>query len=147
VLIGVEEAIFSLYGGIVIPAAVYAELTDAGAPAGLRRWLQQSLDRIEIRHVILPDDPRLQTLDAGEAEAIFLAEQTRDALLLIDEKDGRTEARRRGIKITGLLGVIRDAALSGYVDFEEALSRFKDTDFRVSSEVETLIRAQYQLSR
>jgi predicted nucleic acid-binding protein len=96
VLIGVEEAIFSLYGGIVIPAAVYAELTDAGAPAGLRRWLEQSLDRIEIRHVILPDDPRLQTLDAGEAEAIFLAEQTPDALLLIDEKDGRTEARPAG---------------------------------------------------
>jgi sugar phosphate isomerase/epimerase len=43
--------------------------------------------------------------------------------------------------------VIRDAALSGCVDFEEALSRLKDTDFRLSLEIETLIREQFQSAR
>jgi predicted nucleic acid-binding protein len=45
--------------------------------------------------------------DAGELEAIALAQRFTDSLLIIDEKEGRIEAARRGIQITGLLGVIR----------------------------------------
>jgi predicted nucleic acid-binding protein len=146
VLIGAGDAIFYLYGAIVIPKAVYLELSEAGAPESLRKWLEDNRHRIEIRDVSLTDDSLLRTLHAGEAEAIQLAQQTPDSLLLIDEKDGRAEAKRRSLKVTGLLGVIRDAALSGYIDFEETLGKLKRTDFRLSSEIETLVRAQYKSS-
>ena len=146
VVIGAEEAIFNIYGSIVIPMAVYAETQDVGAPENLRRWIESNHHRIEIRRVSMSDDSRLRMLDAGEAEAIQLAQETPNSLLLIDEKDGRAEARRRGLNITGLLGVIRDAALSGYIDFEETLAKLKLTDFRLSSEIETLIRARYKKS-
>ncbi|HVO98983.1 MAG TPA: hypothetical protein VMT15_12990 [Bryobacteraceae bacterium] len=144
VLIGIPEAIFALYGRIVIPGAVHVELTGAGSPQDLREWLEHNLQRIEVRQVTVPDDPHLQALDAGEAQAIELAQQTPDSLLLIDEKDGRAEARRRGIRITGLLGVIRDAARSGYLDFESTLEQLKRTDFRLSAEVEAIVRVQYR---
>jgi predicted nucleic acid-binding protein len=146
VLIGAGEAVFYLYGHIVIPTAVHLELLDVGAPESLRQWVKGNLHRIEIRQVSLTDDPHLRMLDAGEAEAIQLAHQTADSLLIIDEKDGRAEAKRRGLKVTGLLGVIRDAAFSGYIDFEETLGKLKRTDFRLSSEIETLVRAQYKSS-
>jgi len=71
-----------------------------------------------------------------------LAQQTPNSLLIIDERDGRAEARRRGINITGLLGVIRDGAIRGYLDFEDALKKLKETDFRLSNETESIVREQ-----
>lgn len=62
----------------------------------------------------------------------------------MDDGAGREEARRRGLRITGLLGVIRDAALRGYFDFDEALCKLRDTDFRFSPEVEAVVRRQYR---
>jgi predicted nucleic acid-binding protein len=71
VLIGAIEALFGLYGRIVIPSAVYAEILDPGAPGELRDWVRDNPERLEVRHVHVPEDPLLRNLDAGEAEAIF----------------------------------------------------------------------------
>jgi len=119
--IGIADALFELYGQIVVPVAVHAELTSSGAPASLRSWVGDHRDRISIREVNLPEDPALLCLDPGEAQAIILAQQTPNSLLIIDERDGRAEARRRDINITGLLGVIRDGAIRGHLDFEDTL--------------------------
>jgi predicted nucleic acid-binding protein len=123
--IDVAHAIFALYGRIVVPLAVASEVR-------------------HLRSVEVPDDPRLALLDPGEREALALAQQSPDSLLIIDDGEGRKEARRRGLRITGLLGVIRDAALRGHVDFEAALRKLMNTDFRLSPEVEALARQQYR---
>ena len=57
-----------------------------------------------------------QLLDLGEAEAIALAEQLDARFLLIDEAAGRKIARRRGVPLTGVAGVILSAKASGAVD-------------------------------
>lgn len=142
VKIDIADALFELYGQIVVPGAVHAELTSSGAPASLRSWVEDHRDRISVHEVNLPEDPGLSRLDPGEAQAIFLAQQTPNSLLIIDERDGRAEARRRGINITGLLGVIRDGAIRGYLDFEDALKKLKETDFRLSNETESIVREQ-----
>jgi len=147
VRIGIADALFELYGNIVVPAAVHLELTDPSAPAALRSWVRDHSDRIEVREVTLPDDPALNRLHAGEAQAIFLAQETPNSLLIIDEREGRAEARRRGIAVTGLLGVIRDGAIRGYIHFEDALVKLKETDFRLSNEIEAIVREQYRKSR
>ncbi|HEY2547568.1 MAG TPA: hypothetical protein VGI46_15970 [Candidatus Acidoferrum sp.] len=147
VRIGVADVLFELYGLIIIPTAVKVELTTERAPAVVRSWIANHGDRIDVREVVLPEDQRLSALDAGEAQAIFLAETTPKSLLIIDEREGRAEARRRGLAVTGLLGVIRDGAVRGYIDFEGALRKLKATDFRLSDEVEEIIRAQYNNRR
>jgi predicted nucleic acid-binding protein len=116
--IDVAPTLFMLYGRIVIPPAVSSELRHPSAPLLLRRWV------------------------VGEREAIVLAQLTPGSLLIIDDGDGRNKARRRGLRITGLLGVIRDAALRGLVDFDDAIQRLRNTDFRLSPEAEALVRRQ-----
>jgi predicted nucleic acid-binding protein len=146
VMIGIADAFFRLYGQILVPLAVYAEMMDPGAPVGLRTWLGENRSRIEVRSVSIANDPALLLLAAGEREAIALAQQFADSLLIIDEKEGRIEAERRGIHVTGLLGVIRDAGIRGYLDFDRAIDHLKATDFRLSPEVESLIRKQFRSS-
>jgi predicted nucleic acid-binding protein len=142
--IEVAPSIFMLYGRIVIPEAVSSEMRHPGAPLLLRRWVEDRQEEIQVRFVQVPDDPRLAFLDLGEREAIVLAERTPGSLLIIDDGDGREEARRRGLRITGLLGVIRDAALRGFLDFDEAIEKLRSTDFRLSPEVEAVARRQYR---
>ena len=46
------------------------------------------------------------SLDQGEAEAIQLAEEKHADLLIMDEWKGRTIAQRRGLPLTGALGIL-----------------------------------------
>jgi predicted nucleic acid-binding protein len=55
-------------------------------------------------------------LDAGEASAILLAEQTDCRFLLIDERRGREIARRRGLPVVGLAGILLAAKQSGLLE-------------------------------
>jgi len=56
-----------------------------------------------------------QELDGGEAEAIALAVEISDSLLLMDERLGRDTARHFGIRYTGVVGVLIEAKHKGYV--------------------------------
>jgi predicted nucleic acid-binding protein len=99
----------------------------------LRRWVEDIQETIEVQSVHVPDDPRLALLDPGEREAIVLAQRTAGSLLVLDDGDARPEARRRGLRITGLLGVIRDAA-----------SEAPQNELPFVAEVEALVRRQYR---
>ena len=82
--------------------------------------------------VDVPIDSRLKALGEGEAEAIVLAEGLRPTvLLIIDDRDGRREAMRRGIATTGTLGVLNDASERGSIDLPTALDHLGRTTFRV----------------
>lgn len=80
-------------------------------------------------------------LDLGERAAIALAESTRADLLLIDESAGRAEARRRSLRVTGTLGVLRAAAEAGLLDVGEVVSRLQATNFCVD---EALLRSVFE---
>lgn len=74
----------------------------------------------------------LRQLDAGEREAIALAQSTGIGLLLLDEKKGRHAARERGLAVSGTLGVIDLAARRGLVNLMEAVNKLEQTTFRAS---------------
>ena len=85
-LIGEIALLPGLYGEVVVPGEVLAELTDSDAPPAVARWIQQRPLWLQVRHVqITQNDPALLQIDPGERAAIFLAQQEPDVLLLIDD--------------------------------------------------------------
>jgi uncharacterized protein len=54
-------------------------------------------------------------LDHGEAEAIALALELQADLLLMDERLGRIEAARFGLRFIGTLGVLIEAKARGHL--------------------------------
>jgi hypothetical protein len=64
------------------------------------------------------------------AEAISLASQLQAILLLMDERDGVTIARHRGLKVVGTLAASDLAAAHGLVDLQTMFDRLRATTFR-----------------
>jgi predicted nucleic acid-binding protein len=60
----------------------------------------------------------------------------------IDEKPGRQEALRRGLKVAGTLSVLDEAAQAGLPEFDAALARLRETSCRVSQSVLAGIKEQ-----
>ena len=131
ILIDEIELLNQLYGVIVIPVAVVNELSNPRAPEKVRNWMATVPAWIEVRSVARNRDPSLAHLGQGECEAIMLA-QLLGTTLLMDERDGRAEARRRGLSLTGLVGALRDASERGLTDLAQALMKLQQTTFHLS---------------
>jgi len=112
-LVAVErlELLRDLYGWIVIPPAVSAELHANGIFL-TADWVEV----IEPRNRAAVDGLRAE-LDAGESEAIVLAQQLKASLLLMDERLGRRAAIQLGLDVTGLLGILAEGKKRGLISF------------------------------
>lgn len=60
-----------------------------------------------------------------------MAEKFQAYLLIVDDRFARIIARKRGLTITGLLGVLYDAAKSGAIDLGEKFEALRQTSFYV----------------
>ena len=69
-------------------------------------------------------------LDEGETAAVALAKYLDADMLLIDERDGFRVAQRKGLRVTGTLGLLDLAAERGLVDFELAIKKLEHTTTR-----------------
>ncbi len=111
----------ALYGSVVIPESVRAELgLDADRPGAKVLSTAFAEGAIQTRALTQGCETDLASLrlllDAGESAAILLAEQTGCRFLLIDERRGREIARRRGIPVVGLAGVLLAAKRSARLE-------------------------------
>src|ERR1017187_5591377 len=122
-----------LYTRVLIPPAVFDELTHPAAPSPVRDWTEQHPIWLEV--VSPKNTVALAQLAPGERQAIALAGELGAGVLLIDELTGRQEAKRRGLKVAGPLSVLDDADQAGLVNFAESIARLRKTRFRVSQAV------------
>ena len=74
----------------------------------------------------------------------MLAEQQEANLVIIDDSLGRQVAHSRGLRVTGLLGVLDEAARQNLVDFPKAISLLQETTFRASSQLIQSLLQRYQ---
>lgn len=132
ILVEQAELLRHLYGEVLIPDSVAAELLAGASPPAVTEWVSTPPPWLRVVEVAAGEIASVSVeLDLGERAAIALAERIRAELLLIDETAGRTEARRRSLRVTGTLGVLRTAAEAGLIDVRDVLDRLKATNFYV----------------
>ncbi len=140
ILIGHIDVLPSLFHKIILPTAVRAELDDA--PPSVKDWITAPPSWVEIRHTHHVYDLAAERLDADEEAAIALAIELHADLLLMDDRDGVKAARRKGIDVTGTLGLLSIAANAGLLDLADAFDRIKRTNFRYRQEIMDALLAE-----
>jgi len=132
ILIGEADLLPGLFGRVVLPRIVLDELLHEDAPRTVREWAANLPSWIEVQeNPVTPPEPIAKS-QAGEQAAILLAEALKAQIVLIDEKAGRRVAADRGLRVTGTLGVLGEAATCGLVDLTNAMERLRGTNFRYS---------------
>ena len=120
-----------LFEKVILPDSVYRELLDPDAPLTVLNFARALPPWIEVRQA---QQVELQDLlDPGEAEAIALAAEL-DALVLLDDRDGRREALRLGLRVAGTIGILEKAAQQDLINLTEAFEKLRFTNFRIDPE-------------
>jgi uncharacterized protein len=137
VVTGHAELLRNILGPVFVPRAVLSELTHPSAPEAVRKWCSALPKWVSVVDPREPPDMGLgRLLDAGEAAAIQLAGELKADFLLIDERIGRNEAKRRGIPVLGALGVLLEGSRRGLLaDPLAVLSALRSHGFRVSKQL------------
>lgn len=141
ILIERESLLQALFSRVIIPSNVHKELLSPLAPPPTRAWASSlpGWAQVQTAERLL----ELPRLDPGETEAISLAEELGSAVLL-DEKRARIVAEGRGLSVVGTLGLLRIAAESDLVNFEEAIDDLRKTNARISDTLVQTVRLQLQ---
>lgn len=111
-----------LFGEVLIPNAVYEELTAD------KRFIDEAKMVINVSYIksVSVSNPeavrilRMATgLDQGESEAIVLTDELKADILLMDEAKGRTISGQMGITIMGTIGLLISAYEDKLITSEE----------------------------
>lgn len=134
----------ALFGQILVPEVVFLELSHEQAPEMVRKWTRMPPSWLRVERVVADLDPALLRLHAGERDAIALARQLHADLILVDEKAAREISRQLGLNVTGLLGIIDEAATRGLLNLLDAIEHLQQTNFRASPHLlKAILRKHY----
>ena len=121
-----------LFEKVFIPSAVDTEWLRPGGYV-VPQWLSVatlSQDAVSIAKDLY------QKIDKGEAEAIALFSSMKADLLLIDDLNGRRQAKAMGLPVAGTLGILIAAKRKGIIpEISAVLEILKQHRFYVSDEV------------
>ena len=110
------ELLPTIFGRVVVPGAVFRELTEGAAEGRTGAEAVRNAGWIDVQHA----DPELTAafsliVDAGESEAIALAVRAPSSLLIMDDRRGRRLALDRGLRVKGTVGLLVLAKQRGLV--------------------------------
>lgn len=134
-LIDQIDVLPTLYQAVIIPQAVLDELKAFESPSIVKNWIAHPPNWLEIQPLKLPQEIALEKLDLGEQEAILLAKQLNADLVILDDKAARQIAVEQGLKIIGLLGILKDAARASLLNLEITFERLQDAGFWVAPDL------------
>ncbi len=141
ILINKADLLPTLFGRILIPEAVFAEITRERAPIAVREWMKTPPEWLEIRSTTyLPED--ITGLGKGETEAVALAIEEKAEAVLMDDRKAIREAREHDLVVITTLGILELAARKEMIDLEGVIGDLRQTSFRLPAEeiVEEFLR-------
>lgn len=112
------ELLQKLYGNVLIPKAVYRELTDNPAYSKEANTVKMLdfLKVVPVENVKSVNVLRSVTgLDAGESEALIMYDEQKADLLLMDEHKGRSVAKQLTVRYIGTVGILMLAYDKGLI--------------------------------
>lgn len=130
-----------LFGSIIIPEAVYSELTTNPRYQDEAEQIKAAsfIKVVSVEEHRAVDVLRRATgLDLGESEAIVYADENKADLLLMDESAGRRVAKSMGLRIVGSIGILLAAFDEHFLtaeDVNEAVNTLKSANRRISEEL------------
>lgn len=146
ILISEIDVLPQLYYSVIIPQSVAEELQARETPEAVQSWIHNHPRWLEISSEVGSLDSTLESLHAGERDAISLALEAQADALLIDERPGRNEAKGRGIRVIGTIGVLAAAHERGLLNLPDAISRLQETSFHISPKLLSAVLRKYENS-
>lgn len=123
-----------LFPSIVVPRAVYLEVTQKDKPEAhrLKVFLESRVEEIDVREFVFSDT----SLELGELEAMGLYKKIRADRLLVDDKRARKIALVNEIKVIGSLGVLLLAKRKGFIhEIKPFLCKLQNSDIFFSEDL------------
>jgi predicted nucleic acid-binding protein len=128
--IGELELLKKVYGEVVITPEIGEEY-GLETPDWIRIEKIEDVQKFKLLNL---------ELDKGESSGITLALENEASLLIIDEKKGRGIAKKLGIRITGILGVMIRAKEIGVINrVKPLIEKLEKVDFRMSERLKNQI--------
>jgi predicted nucleic acid-binding protein len=124
-----------LYAEITVPDAVWQEtvIEGEGRPGAPELEAARTAGWVEVVSVRTDSGTRRllrQELDAGEADALTLADKIGAELVLLDESVARRRAKGLGLRKTGTVGILLRAKREGMIDeLRPELDELRATSF------------------
>lgn len=139
------ELLRLMFQEVLVPEAVYHELTTnivfEQEAAEVRNCpFIKIMPVVNLQSVTI--FRKVTGLDAGESEAIVLADEQQANLLLMDEHKGRRVAKQMGLTITGTIGILLqayDEELLSKPEVELCLQKMKECGIRMSQALYELV--------
>ena len=131
------ECLSALERPIILPQIVWDEVRrgPTNAPGATTPMISRMAVWPEI--IPIPQWLRESLGDGGEAAVIALASGCGWPEVAIDERMGRAVAQKRGLRLTGSLGLLVRAKKNGYpIKLSEAIERMRRVNVRVGADVE-----------
>lgn len=147
VVLGQVNLLQQLFQTIIITHVVYQELTGIDTPHAVKAWMRNLPLWVDIHTCDeTQSDSALCELDPGEKSTIHLAGILNADLVLLDELAGRRIAKARGLRITGLLGVLDQAASRNLIEIGPVIEQLIETNFYVSPRLLQQLQQKHQNS-
>lgn len=105
--IGYLNLLHDIYGKIIIPIAVYKEMTGLGysVPGTIEVQTLSWIEKRELEEQLLLEELQKE-LHRGESETIALAVSLNADRVIIDENPARKKAISLGLNVIGILGIL-----------------------------------------
>jgi predicted nucleic acid-binding protein len=135
--LGRLDLLKTLYGKIVIPDAVYRELS-VKEDSVCKRFVDESLDWICIKKIKneMARAMYKTQLHEGEVEVMILAQEINADVVVIDDANAKKHAKYLGLPVTGTLGVLIKAKREGYLsEIKPLLQQLLENNIYISDKI------------
>lgn len=129
--IGEVHILESLFGSVIIPQRVCAELQGSRTPPQVSQWINAPPPWLEVRSADISLFTPQAKLEDGEREALALALAIQADALLCDDGKAIKEANRVNLPVLRLFNLLQIAADNDLLDLPDAIERMKHTTFHL----------------